>query len=93
MSATNNAEDSADQEGRDAFGGSVVAQMGDLRAAYRWRDVRQISVVAHDMRVWDEDGVHEQDAADFGEFVVKVRACMCKSRLQLYFLQARRGQA
>jgi hypothetical protein len=74
MSAANSAEDSTDQEGRDAFGGSIVAQMGDLRAVYRWRDVRQISVVARGMRVWDEDGVPDQDSADFGEFVLKVRA-------------------
>jgi hypothetical protein len=67
------ADDSTDQGGVASFGGSVVARMGDLKAVYRWRDVRQISVVARGMRVWDEDGVPDPDAADFGEFVLKVR--------------------
>jgi hypothetical protein len=74
MSATGSAEERADQAGMDAFAGSIVAQMGDLRAVHRWRDVRQVSVVARGMRVWDEDGVPDPDAADFGEFVLKVRS-------------------
>ncbi|WIA20263.1 hypothetical protein OEZ85_006098 [Tetradesmus obliquus] len=73
MSVTSSADEpySTDQAGVGAFGNSVVAQMGDLKAVYRWRDVRQISVVARGMRVWDEDGVPDPDAADFGEFVLK----------------------
>jgi hypothetical protein len=47
------------------------------------------------MRVWDEDGVPDQESADFGEFVLKVRVFLyfsikgtvlllsCKCALQL----------
>jgi hypothetical protein len=71
---TQSADDSNDQGEVRSFAGSIVAQMGDLKAVYRWRDVRQISVVARGMRVWDEDGVPDADAADFGEFILKVGA-------------------
>lgn len=78
MSVTSSADEpcSTDQAGVGAFGNSVVAQMGDLKAVYRWRDVRQISVVARGMRVWDEDGMPDPDAADFGEFILKVRGIL-----------------
>jgi hypothetical protein len=38
-------------------GASVVALLADLKAVHRWRDVRQVSLVLREMRVWDEDGV------------------------------------
>lgn len=53
-------------------GESILAAMGDLKTVYRWRDVRQLSLICRDMRLWDEDGVADPEAAQFGEFVLKV---------------------
>lgn len=66
------ASSAADTAARVA-GGSVVSLMADLRGVYRFRDVRQVSLLARDMRVWDEDGVPDPTAAEYGEFVLKVR--------------------
>jgi hypothetical protein len=56
-------------------GTTVVALLADLKAVHRWRDVRQVSLVLREMRVWDEDGVPDPQAAEFGEFVLKVGCC------------------
>lgn len=47
--------------------------MKDLKTVHRWKDVEQVSLVLREMRVWDEDGVPDPQAAEFGEFVLKVR--------------------
>jgi hypothetical protein len=65
---------SADASAR-AAGASVVSQMVDLKTVYRFRDEKQVSLLLRDMRVWDEDGVPDPQAAEFGEFVLKVRVC------------------
>jgi hypothetical protein len=52
----------------------AVSTMKDLKTVYRWKDVEQVSLVLREMRVWDEDGVPDLAAAEFGEFVIKVRA-------------------
>jgi hypothetical protein len=51
--------------------------MQGLNAVHRWQDVEQVSLVLRDMRVWDEDGVPDPQAAEFGEFVLKVRCNVC----------------
>lgn len=56
-------------------GSTVVALMADMKAVHKWRDVRQVSLVLREMRVWDEDGVPDPQAAEFGEFVLKVGGC------------------
>jgi hypothetical protein len=44
----------------------------DLRTVHRFKDEKQVSLLLRDMRVWDEDGVPDPGAAEFGEFVLKV---------------------
>jgi hypothetical protein len=61
-------------------GSTVVALQADLKAVHRWRDVRQVSLVLREMRVWDEDGVPDPEAAEFGEFVLKVGERMLSCR-------------
>jgi hypothetical protein len=58
----------------------AVSMMKDLKAVHRWKDVEQVSLVLREMRVWDEDGVPDPQAAEFGEFVLKVgeRVLSCK---------------
>lgn len=78
------ASSSADASAR-AAGASVVSQMVDLKTVYRFKDEKQVSILLRDMRVWDEDGVPDPGAAEFGEFVLKVsrsRPCLA------LFLQA-----
>lgn len=60
-----------------ASSGSVSVMQG-LNAVHRWRDAQQVSFILRDMRVWDEDGAPDPQAAEFGEFVIKVRTC-CSS--------------
>jgi hypothetical protein len=63
-------------------GSTVVALQADLKAVHRWRDVRQVSLVLREMRVWDEDGVPDPQAAEFGEFVLKVGGRMLSCKLK-----------
>uniref|UniRef100_A0A383VUJ6 PAS domain-containing protein n=1 Tax=Tetradesmus obliquus TaxID=3088 RepID=A0A383VUJ6_TETOB len=49
----------------------AVSMMKDLKTVHRWKDVEQVSLVLREMRVWDEDGVPDPQAAEFGEFVLK----------------------
>jgi hypothetical protein len=65
------ASSSADASAR-AAGASVVSQMADLKTVYRFKDEKQVSILLRDMRFWDEDGVPDPQAAEFGEFVLKV---------------------
>ena len=58
-------------DARDA-GSSVVSLMGDLKAVYRFKAVRQVSLLCRAMRKWDEDGVPDKAASEFGEFILKV---------------------
>jgi hypothetical protein len=71
---------SADASAR-AAGASVVSQMGDLKMVHRFKDEKQVSILLREMRVWDEDGVPDPEAAEFGEFVLKVGgvllSCIC----------------
>jgi hypothetical protein len=60
----------------------AVSTMKDLKAVYRWKDVEQVSLVLREMRVWDEDGVPDLAAAEFGEFVIKVRAAASLQRFR-----------
>jgi hypothetical protein len=46
--------------------------MTDLKKVYRFRDVRQVSLLCREMRRWDEDGIPDPEASQFGEFVIKV---------------------
>lgn len=57
-----------------AAGASAVTLMGDLKGVHRYKDVRQVSVLCRDMRKWDEDNVPDAEAAEYGEFILKVRA-------------------
>eukprot|EP00882_Tetradesmus_deserticola_P028131 GHRQ01031317.1.p1 GENE.GHRQ01031317.1~~GHRQ01031317.1.p1 ORF type:complete len:239 (+),score=34.33 GHRQ01031317.1:684-1400(+) len=63
--------------GEDAAGSSsgAASLMKDLKAVHRWKDVEQVSLVLREMRVWDEEGVPDPHAAEFGEFVLKVGRC------------------
>jgi hypothetical protein len=74
------ASSSADASAR-AAGASVVSQMGDLKMVHRFKDEKQVSILLREMRVWDEDGVPDPEAAEFGEFVLKVGgvllSCKC----------------
>ncbi len=65
------ASSGADEKAR-AAGASVVTLMGDLKSVYRFKDARQVSILCRDMRRWDEDGIPDPDATEFGEFVLKV---------------------
>eukprot|EP00878_Enallax_costatus_P043846 GHUV01051942.1.p1 GENE.GHUV01051942.1~~GHUV01051942.1.p1 ORF type:complete len:180 (+),score=56.23 GHUV01051942.1:655-1194(+) len=60
----------ADTKGK-AGSCSIVAAMGDLKGVFRYKDARQVSIMGRDMRRWDEDGVSDPDASDYGEFVLK----------------------
>eukprot|EP00878_Enallax_costatus_P044133 GHUV01052382.1.p1 GENE.GHUV01052382.1~~GHUV01052382.1.p1 ORF type:complete len:112 (+),score=28.73 GHUV01052382.1:142-477(+) len=54
----------------DSGPGARVA--ADLRKVYRFKDVTQLSVLCREMRKWDEDGVPDPAAVQYGEFVLKV---------------------
>ncbi|KIY92722.1 hypothetical protein MNEG_15241, partial [Monoraphidium neglectum] len=54
---------------REAYDDSAAVK--DLRAVYRFKDVAQVEMLSRVMRKWDEDGVPDQDAVAFGEFIVK----------------------
>jgi hypothetical protein len=43
-----------------------------LKEVYRFSDVEQVEVLSRAMRVWDRDGMPDQAAAEFGEFIIKV---------------------
>ncbi len=43
-----------------------------LKVVYRFKDKEQVELLARVMRVWDEDGVPDPSAIDFGEFIIKV---------------------
>lgn len=58
--------------GTKEAGTSVVSMMGDLKSVYRFKDVRQVSLLCRCMRKWDEDGIPDAQAAEFGEFILKV---------------------
>ena len=62
----------ADNKAR-ATGSSVVMLMGDLKSVYRFKDVRQVSMLSREMRKWDEDGIPDPDTVEYGEFILKVR--------------------
>lgn len=55
-----------------AAGASIVTMLGELKGVYRYKDARQISLLCRDMRKWDEDGIPDPDACEYGEFVLKV---------------------
>eukprot|EP00775_Hariotina_reticulata_P007054 gene7054-7268_t len=42
-----------------------------LIQVYRFKDGRQVSLLCREMRRWDEDGIPDQEASKFGEFVIK----------------------
>ena len=50
----------------------ALALLGDLKTVYRFKDVTQLSVLCREMRKWDEDGVSDPEASDYGEFILKV---------------------
>jgi hypothetical protein len=81
------ASSSADARAR-AAGASVVSQMADLKMVYRFRDEKQVSILLRDMRVWDEDGVPDPEAAEYGEFVLKVGGVLttCMSAASFWLL-------
>jgi len=45
----------------------------DLKTVYRFKDTRQVEMLARAMRKWDEEGVPDPQAVAFGEFILKVR--------------------
>ena len=61
----------ADNKAR-ATGSSVVTLMGDLKSVYRFKDVRHVSMLSREMRKWDEDGIPDPEAVEYGEFILKV---------------------
>ncbi|WIA34679.1 hypothetical protein OEZ86_012993 [Tetradesmus obliquus] len=54
-----------------------------LGAAWGW-----VSLVLREMRVWDEDGVPDPQAAEFGEFVLKCAMARLPSNPELLLLHA-----
>jgi hypothetical protein len=63
----------ADHQARED-GASLVSLMTNLRTVHRFRDVRQVSLACRAMRVWDEDGLPDAAATEYGEFVIKARS-------------------
>lgn len=63
---------SNDPGNQNSTSGSLVSLMTDLKKVYRFKDVRQVSLLCREMRRWDEDGIPDQEASKFGEFVIKV---------------------
>lgn len=66
------ADAAAGKVGSAADNSTAVTLLGDLKGVYRFKDVTQLSVLCRAMRNWDEDGVPDPDAAEYGEFLLKV---------------------
>lgn len=58
--------------GDNAVATATTFNLAELKAVYRFKDVKQVSLLCRGMRQWDEDGVPDPAAADFGEFMLKV---------------------
>jgi hypothetical protein len=57
---------------KETAGSGAVSLTQEQKAVHRWKDVEQVSLILRDMRVWDEDGIPDPEAAEFGEFVLRV---------------------
>lgn len=66
---------------------SVFALMNDLKSVYRFKDVKQVSLLCRAMRKWDEDNVPDKEATEFGEFILKVGDAVPGYGIQWHCLQ------